>query len=174
MANTNLDSITEDLANFSKTEDFTAEEIVGMMTKTHRELEEELFDELGTWNADGEKKQMRDDIRTLADLLLLNPSVEIKRGDYVEIIDVDENRVHPMLLSELGLHVMSRKQDEYETVVSFFVNTEPRQYRAGTADEFVDAALSLNEYRVFLSRVDKAMRRYSAGSADYIGDIRTA
>jgi hypothetical protein len=170
MANTNIDSITED---------FTAEEIVGMMTKTHRELEEEIFDELGIWNADGEKKQIRDDIRTLADLMLLNPSKTVGLNDTVEIIDYGDNNGN-----QLALNVLENATSigHYGSVIfesRVYCRTERRLHRNAdrTYDDggsFIDAALSLNEMRAKWSELDKAMRRYNAGSAAFIGDIRTA
>ena len=162
MVNTTIDSITED---------FTAEEIVGMMTKTHRELEEELFDELGTWNADGEKKQMRDDIRTLADLMLLNPSKTFDHHDTVEIID-GYGTGATVNGDNLDLNVVKRSHKGSYGVVIFEHRNADRTYDDGGS--FIDAALFLNELRVVLSELDEVMRRYNTGSADYIGDIRTA
>jgi hypothetical protein len=179
MANTNIDSITED---------FTAEEIVGMMTKTHRELEEEIFDELGIWNADGEKKQIRDDIRTLADLMLHNPSKTVGLHDTVEIIGYADNNGNQLTLNVVknaasagyGHVAFNRLFDFFEIAnlaghegsVIFDHRDADRTYNDGGS--FIDAALSLNEMRAKWSRLDKAMRRYNAGSAAFIGDIRTA
>ena len=157
-------------------DDYTAEEIVGMMTKTHRELEDKLFDDLGiaapssvVWQTASftvPSRFLRDDIRLLADQILEHPYIKVESGAFVAIdgafwVEHGDG-------VEAGVRIRPEESfDENDPDADY---EDVRVYHGG---DLIDAALALNEYRVFLSYLDKAMRRYNSGSAFYVNDIRT-
>jgi hypothetical protein len=162
---------------------FTAEEIVGMMTKTNDELEILFLSEL----IGG--PDLYHDVRLLADLLAGDDvGIHPATGDYVPNIDrtaelevLDNNKPygHPFRHS---LHVVESRTSNgnggsvvfeerdydgnlddgrmYQTV------TDPERNGGldGTTFEeggdVIDAALALNAFRAFLADLDKTMRRY--------------
>ena len=159
---------------------FTAEEILGMMTKTNEELEMRFVSDLVV---DG--VQSYHDIVLLADLINHAIATDDVTGDDVRRIDrtaeievIDNNKPygHPFRYSlnvvesrtshgRGGWVVFEARDHEgnldeelgrvYETKFS----SEDKE-RLEDGGDVIDAALALNAFRAFLADLDKVMRRY--------------
>ena len=176
---TTLDTITKE---------FGTDQVVVAMTHTHVELEDMFLN--GLADTDPHAAPLSENgwgsFRDKAGQACWNRLID---AEAIDVIDFENEHgggdtrceftqdcrdAIRRVADDLLLNGWNAARDDFTDLLSEFKAEWPLMGIAWKVADIVTVAKMLNEYRVVLSALDKAMRRYSAGSADYVGDIRTA
>ena len=167
---TTLDTITKE---------FGTDQVVVAMTHTHVELEDMFLNGLADTDphaaplSENRWGSFRDKAGQACWSRLIGAEAIDVSGTRFEFTQDCRDAIR-RVADDLLLNGWNAARDDFTDLLSEFKAEWPLMGIAWKVADIVTVAKMLNEYRVVLSALDKAMRRYSAGSADYVGDIRTA